>query len=123
MSFRDRYTKLIRRHLGRDPKRSDGLAEAALRKCERKLGVQLPESMRQYYLLAGRLDQLNRSHNLLFCLDELRVDDGHLWFMEENQGVVHWAIPTKQLPKPDPMVYQRVNEDGAKWYSQRLRFS
>src|SRR5437870_4993523 len=112
MSFRERYTKMIRRHLGRDPKRSDGLAEAALRNCERNLGARLPESMRQYYLLAGRLDQLNKSHNVLFSLDDLRIEDGHLWFME-SQAVVHWAIPTEQLSKPDPMVYQRVNEDTA----------
>jgi hypothetical protein len=123
MSFRDRYTDLIRRHLGRDPKRSDGVTEAAVKKCERRLGVRLPEAVREYYLTAGKLDQLNKSHNVLFALDELRMDASHLWFMEENQAVVHWGLPVKRLCEEDPVVYQRVNEEGAKWYSQRMRFS
>ena len=54
---------------------------------------------------------------------KLRVEDGHLWFMEENQAVVHWGLPLKRLIEADPMVYQRANVDGARWYSQRMRFS
>ena len=123
MSFRDRYVDLIRRHLGREPKRSDGVTEAALRKCERRLGVRLPEAVRGYYLMAGRLDSLNKAHNLLFTPDELQIEDSHLWFMEENQAVVHWGLPVRRLEEPDPVVYQRVNEDGAKWYSEKMRFS
>ena len=85
--------------------------------------MRLPEAMREYYLLAGQLDPLNQAHNLLFSPDELRVEDGHLWFMEENQAVVHWGLPSGRLSEADPMVYQRVNEPGAKWYSEKMRFS
>ena len=123
MSHRDRYIDLIRRHLGRDPTRADGVTQAALEKCERRLGVQLPTAVRDYYLMAGRLDQLNKRHNLLFGPDELRVEDAHLWFMEENQGVVHWGLPVKRLSEDDPIVYQRANVDDAKWYPEKMRFS
>lgn len=123
MSFRDKYTDLIRRHLGRDPRHSDGVSEAALAKCERRLDIRLPPAVREYYLMAGRLDQLNRAHNSLYAPDELRIDDGHLWFMEENQAVVHWGLPVKRLAEDDPIVYQRANVEGARWYSQRMRFS
>src|SRR5947209_1078254 len=91
-SFHERYVDLIRRHLKRDPKRTDGVTEGALKKCERRLGVRLPHSVGEYYLLAGRLDEMNKAHNLLFSPDELRVEDSHLWFMEENQAVVHWGL-------------------------------
>jgi hypothetical protein len=122
-TFRQDYVDLIQRHLGRDPNRSDGVTEAALSRCERRLGVRLPTAMREYYLIAGRLDQLNKSHNLLFNLDELRIEDRHLWFMEENQAVVHWGLPATRLSNDDPIVHQRVNEAGAKWYSEKMRFS
>jgi hypothetical protein len=123
MSHRDRYIDLIRRHLRRDPKRGDGVTEAALKKCERRLRIKLPAAVRDYYLTAGRLDQINKAHNLLFTPDEIRIDDGHLWFMEENQAVVHWGLPVKRLADDDPTVYQRANVDEAKWYSERMRFS
>jgi hypothetical protein len=123
MSHRDRYIDLIRRHLGRDPKRGDGVTKAAIEKCERRLGVQLPAAVRDYYRMAGRLDQLNKAHNLLFTPEKLRVEDGHLWFMEENQAVVHWGLPVKRLAEGDPIVYQRANVDDAKWYSEKKRFS
>ena len=123
MSFRDQYVDLIRRQLGRDPKPSDGVPEAALKKAECRLGVELPASMREYYLLLGRLDRINKAHNRLFTPQQLRVEDAHLWFMEENQAVAHWGMPLKRLAEDDPVVYQRANVDGAKWYSERMRFS
>jgi len=87
------------------------------------LKIVLPAAMSEYYLIAGRLDQINKSHNILFTPAGLYIKDGHLWFMEENQAVVHWGIQADRLAEEDPMVYQRVNEEGMKWYSQRLRFS
>ena len=54
---------------------------------------------------------------------ELRVEDGHLWFMEENQAVVHWGLSAERLAEDDPTVYQRANVADAKWYSERMRFS
>jgi hypothetical protein len=123
VSYRERYIDLIRRHLGREPKRSDGVTMASLRKCERRLGISLPAAVRDYYLLAGRLDEINAAHNRLFPLAELHVDDGYLWFMEENQAVVHWGLRVKALDDDDPIVFQRANVDGAKWFSERKRFS
>jgi hypothetical protein len=122
MSYRDRYVDLIRRHLGRDPKPSDGVAPEVLKKVERRLGMQLPAAVREYYLLAGRLDPINKAHNRLFTPQQLRVEDKHLWFMEENQAVAHWGLPLNRL-SDDPLVHQRANADGARWYSERMRFS
>jgi hypothetical protein len=63
------------------------------------------------------------AHNILFALDELRVEDGHLWFMKESESVAHWGLPVKRLSDADPIVYQRTNVEGAKWYSEKMRFS
>lgn len=123
VSYREQYSDLIRRHLGREPRRPDGVTNASLRKCERRLGFSLPAAVREYYLMAGRLDEINAAHNRLFALDELRVADGHLWFMEENQAVIHWGLRVKALDDDDPIVFQRANVDGASWFSERKSFS
>jgi hypothetical protein len=123
MDFRARYTALVERHVGRRPRRGDGLSASEIRTSEGRLGCRVPDSLRAYYLLAGRLDELNKAHNLLYAPKELRVEDGVLVFMEENQAVVHWGVKVKDLGKADPMVYQKVNEEGARWYSERMSIS
>ena len=121
--YRDQFAALVCLHVGRDPRKADGYSETAVAKAERRLGVRLPESVRTYYLLAGRLDELNRAHNLLNRLDQLHVEDRHLLFMEENQAVVEWGLSVRSLSAPDPIVHQRANVEGALWYSERSRFS
>jgi hypothetical protein len=123
MSSHDRYQAMVRRHLGRDTRRGDGCSQATVAKAERQLGVRLPAAMREYYLLAGRLDRLNRAHNRLYAPTELQIVDGYLVFMEENQGVALWGIPVRRLAADDPFVHQRASHPDAKWYSERLRFS
>ena len=123
MSFRSRYTTLIQRHLARSPRPSDGCTEAAIAKTERRLDVRLPESLREYFLIAGRLDRLNKAHNWLYSLAELRIADSHLWFMEENQSVAFWGLPIQRLASRDPVVHQRANNEDAQWYSEKLPFS
>ena len=122
-TYRNHYADLVRRHLGRDPRRGDGVTAAALARCERRIGVTLPAAMRAYYLLAGRVAAINTAHNRLLAPDQWRVEAGHLWFMEESQAVVHWGLPLRRLADDDPVVYQRANVAGARPYSERLRFA
>jgi hypothetical protein len=122
-STRESFIELIVRHLGRRPRRADGATVATVQRCERRLGLTLPVAMREYYLLANRLDQLNKAYNQLLSLGELRVESGHLVFMEENQEVVDWGVPVRRLGEIDPIVFQRANAPRARWYSERLRFS
>jgi cell wall assembly regulator SMI1 len=123
LSYRDQFIALVRLHVARDPRRADGCSEAAIAKAERRLGARLPEALRTYYLVAGRLDELNSAHNLLYGLGQLEIQDRRVIFMEENQAVVHWGFAVKSLADADPIVYQRANVSGAKWYSERARFS
>lgn len=119
----ERYRKLVLRHLHREPLGADGLSEGEIARVERRLKVRLPQALREYYRLAGGLDQLNRAHNRLLPPHKLRIKDAHLWFMEENQSVVHWGIPVRKLQDQDPMVYQRAAAEGASWFSEKLKFS
>lgn len=123
MSYTNLYAELIERHLGRKPRPSDGSSEAEISRAESRLGLQLPASVRSYFRIAGNLAELNRSHNQLFALSELIVEDGFLIFMEENQAVVRWGIRISQLPNVDPEVWQQVNSKPPRWYSEEIKFS
>jgi len=123
MDFDAAYSKLIERHLGKLPRRTDGVPDAAIRRREKELGVKLPTSLRVYYRTAGKLTQQNKMHNILYDLHDLHVEDGFLIFMEENQAVVHWCFRLHDLDQIDPEVWQRVNSEPPEWYSEEIPFS
>jgi hypothetical protein len=77
-------------------------------KGESALGVRLPEALREYYRVAGRLDEVNRSHHRLRTLDGLEIVGDYLMFMEENQDVLFWGIRVSDLSHSDPDVWQTV---------------
>lgn len=116
--FHECYAKLIERHVGRRPRRQDGLSEPTTRRREKELGVRFPQSLRIYYRMAGNLPQLNKMHNIVYGLTDVRIEDGYLILMEENQGVVHWGFRLTDLDESDPKVWQRVNGDPPQWYSE-----
>ena len=103
----------------------DGESEASISKGEVCLGVRLPVVLREYYLLAGRLDRFNRAHNRLLRPEEWSVDGGKLVFLEENQRVVFWGIEAGSLPGDDPPVYQgqEVRGRSTDWYLEHERCS
>ena len=100
----------------------DGLPDREIVTGEQRLGVRLPRALREFYGIAGRLDHLNRAHNRLYTPHEWFVDAGKFVFMEENQAVVHWGVPL-QKKRADPGVWQRVNGEKPKWYSEDMPFS
>ncbi len=124
MNYEVLYGKLIEKHLGRKPKPEDGLADETVSLTERLLGFRLPESLRKYYLVTGNLPEINKYHNRLLNLIELRVDDnGFILFMEENQAVVYWGIKLDNITDSDPEVWQIINEEPFEAYSEELPFS
>jgi hypothetical protein len=104
---------------------ADGESEASISKGEARLGVRLPAVLREYYLLAGRFDQVNHAHNRLLRFEEWSIDGGKLVFLEENQCVVLWGIEVGSLPGDDPPVYQgqKVRGRPTDWYLEHDRCS
>ena len=119
----ERYQEILERVLERRLLETDGTLEDELIRAESRLGFFLPVAVREYFLIAGNVDDANRIHNVLFRPDEFIVEGGYLVFMEENQAVVHWGIPVDHLNEPDPEVWQRVNGPEPAWYSEELPFS
>jgi hypothetical protein len=122
--FAERLASVLKR-LVRPLTTADGESEASTSEGEVRLGVRLPAVLREYYLLAGRLDRFNRAHNRLLRPEEWTVDGGKLVFLEENQCVVFWGVEAVTSPIDDPPVYQgqKVRGRPTDWYVEHERCS
>jgi hypothetical protein len=99
-------------------------SERQIARAERKLGIQLPQALRDFYLVAGREKKLKGAFQGIRDLDELEVERGKLLFVDENQGAVVWSLDIK-TPSDDPAVFQGPLIDGAvnRWYPESDRCS
>jgi hypothetical protein len=117
-----KYLAALKNLIGRPLTPRDGLSLTQVIACERRLKLKLPAALKSYYELAGKLP-INTEHNQLYLPKALRIENGKLVFMEENQAVVFWGIDLNALKKLDPMVFQANNESEIVWYSEDLCFS
>jgi hypothetical protein len=119
---RQKYVAALEPLLGRSLVPGDGLKVSQIASAERRLELKLPLAMKAYYQVAGRLP-VNVEHNRLYPPQRLRIEDGKLVFMEENQRVAYWALDISRRHGSDPVVYQTTNQRKLLWYSERLVFS
>ncbi len=94
----------------------DGCPETELLEAEDRLALSIPDSLRSYYRLAGRERILNHAHNHLLRPAEWALAGQHLTFLDENQGVVVWAIDTAN--SEDPPVFQGSSSEGDEWHPE-----
>ncbi|MER5757822.1 SMI1/KNR4 family protein [Streptomyces sp. NPDC002082] len=89
----------------------DGCTEDDLVAAEERLGVRLPVTMREAYLLFGRRLDLTSNHDVLLSPTELYVDEAKeaLVFRHENQGASSWGILLDRLQDDDPAVFIRAD--------------
>jgi ankyrin repeat protein len=112
--FRQTYQQAVEKLF--DPLTSeDGTPEEEIAEAENRLGFHLPQTLREFYLLAGRRDDLNQSHHYLFNPEELSVEGDALIFYAENQGVVLWGIHVNDTGRNNPPVVVAVNDDVFEW--------
>lgn len=90
-----------------------GYPEAVIAALEARLQIQLPASLRQYYISLGNNKAVNDSFNRLTSLGEIGFsEDEHLIFYEENQAVVLWGIAKTELQQDNPAVYGTYDSAG-----------
>ena len=82
----------------------DGYTEVQIQEAEARLGMRLPEALRELYLLLGKRDDIVRIYNRLLNLEKLKIVQGHLVFWTENQGVSDWCIKLENISLPNPFV-------------------
>ena len=95
-----------------------GIEEKNLLDTAKDLGVNIPKALHDYYIALGNFKRLNEAHNRLLSPSEWFVDADYVVFMEENQCVVFWGVPSKSDKGFDTAVYQGTNaeEDPIEWY-------
>jgi len=101
----------------------DRISQSRIRAAERRLSVNAPPALRDYYQIAGNETRFNAAFNRLLPPEEWVVERGRLVFMEENQAVVLWGVPTIRPDAEDPAVFQGVNGPQIKWYREQPRCS
>ncbi len=120
--FKRKYSLALETIIGRKLKPSDGCGLGALRACEKRLKLHLPRAIREYYEFAGRLP-INTEHNILYDPKQLRIWNGKLFFMEENQRVVFWGVDWNDFKEGDPTVFQANNAEPIEWRRLEKPFS
>ncbi|MEU6678792.1 SMI1/KNR4 family protein [Streptomyces sp. NPDC046853] len=98
----------------------DGWSEGELAAAEARLGLRLPQALREAYALCGRRRDLTGNHDVLLAPDELYVDGAReaLVFRQENQGAASWGILLADLGADDPAVFIRADladKSAEKW--------
>lgn len=98
-----------------------GYSEKELEGLEKRLGIQLPARLREYYLGLGKNERINSSHNRLLKPDgQVNFDsNGYLVFCEENQVVAYWGIKQEDLSLDNPAVWGNYGtEQEPDWHRE-----
>lgn len=100
------YLGKIRRLFQLPEEESSGFSETEIAAVEQSLNIKLPAVLREYYLIIGKNEKVNDSHNKLLGPDTIYfTEDRYLVFYEENQGVVQWGIKESDLSIGNPSVW------------------
>lgn len=113
------YSQKIRKLYNLSEDENFGFSDADISKLEERLGINLPATLKEYYLTLGKNDAINQSHNrILNPKDEIDFsNDRYLVFYEENQVVAFWGIKEEDLKSDNPAVWGNygTNEEPD-WY-------
>lgn len=106
--------------LGIQLRQEDGCSVEEISRVEEKMEIKIPESLRNFFLIAGRENRVNQFHNRILFPEKWELDSGYLIFLEENQNVVYWGVPAIQKSAADAEVFHGVNlrDDGIEWHKE-----
>lgn len=99
-----------------------GIDAAKIKAVEEKLGLTLPGSLVDFYLLAGMHEAMSNGMNHIFRPGTLHVEAGMLVFCTENQQCFDAGVRTIELSQDDPPVYEQ-NAGDSEWYLASKRLS
>jgi cell wall assembly regulator SMI1 len=74
-----------------------GFSRDEIAAVEARLKVRLPEALKDYLAVCGKTREMMNENYHLYSPDDLRVEDGHLIFCEENQGIEEYGVPLQDL--------------------------
>ena len=93
----------------------DGYSQGCVDDAERRLRIQVPLTLREWYRLAGNRKDLWSEQDESIPPNRLEVDDV-LTIYVENQSVVRWGIRRGDLDEDDPPVFVSDVDDRSVWH-------
>ncbi|HEX3962749.1 MAG TPA: hypothetical protein VHZ03_39970 [Trebonia sp.] len=92
----------------------DGVSGAEWRTAEQRIGFELPDALREAYLLFGRRADLTFRQDRLAPANRLSLDDSDavVVFRTENQNCAAWGVAATDAGDADPPVYVRHYQGG-----------
>ena len=105
-----------------------GFTEEEIAKCEKRLGIKLPTTLRNLYLKYGKDDLLNSHHYFVTPNNLNFYSSDWLSIYYENQAVCGWAINKNELSRPKCKVYcfhddlQYIEDDSIENFLVKLGF-
>jgi hypothetical protein len=87
-----------------------------------RLGSELPEALKDLYLVAGNHRGIMDTEYHFVPPVELQNVDGHIVICIENQGLASWAVKADEFSTENPQVLGKRTTD-VKWYGEALRLS
>ena len=104
----------------------DGYSEAELDVAEQRLGLKLPEALRECYGFAGKFIETFSVDPYAFTeLNDLKIEEDEeiLWLFAETQAIVSWGIRQQDLVRDDPPVYSENSYASAELLLANKTFS
>lgn len=121
MSLSNWYTQQFDETLSEKVTESDGISEIDLNTL--LAGQQIPQSLHDYYRVAGR-HWMNSNFERLLAPDQLRCEGDYLVFMDENQNVGQWGFKRDEAQELDPNVYCGIwSKEELVWYAEEKSLS
>ena len=101
--------------LGRPLTKKDGMSFSKIKTIENSLGLKLPTTLKDFYLLVGNMDAFMNSFEHFV---EPYIYGEMLIFTVENQAVCYWGINIRDTE--NDMVFQctDIECDNPEWYSE-----
>jgi len=82
--------------LGRPLTAQDGFRQKSIASAEHALGRSLPAPLETFYRLIGKLPQFTNAHEHFYRPGKLRIVDGLLMFLDENQHVCSFGVDPQE---------------------------
>ncbi|BDI29780.1 hypothetical protein CCAX7_18310 [Capsulimonas corticalis] len=121
-SYWEFYRALVKR-LMPVLKKGDGYSEEEIARAEARIGCRLPNLLREFYLLAGKREDINAVFERLLTPDEMERHGDVLAFYDENQSVCFWGVDIHDPRVEDPKVLRADNVSALIWEEDLPRLS
>ncbi len=93
---------------------SDGYSEEEIAEAEARLGIRLPEALREWYGFAGKRIDFYKQ-NWMIPISDLYICKNTLYAWSENQSVCFWGILSTDLNQDDCPVYVEDSDGKTGW--------